>query len=66
MCFFHMDSLSMLRFVRSFATLLVYKVPMEDVKSLSHSFAQLEIGESTHTHMHTDKHRCLHVQISPI
>lgn len=32
----------------SFATLLVYKVPIEDVKSLSHCFAQLENGESTY------------------
>lgn len=31
----------------SFATLLVYKVPMEDVKSLSRSFAQLENAKKT-------------------
>uniref|UniRef100_A0A665WS11 Cholesterol transporter ABCA5 n=1 Tax=Echeneis naucrates TaxID=173247 RepID=A0A665WS11_ECHNA len=40
----------------SFATLMVYKIPMEDVKSLANSFSQLENGESqsqTHTHAHT-------------
>uniref|UniRef100_A0A8C5GPN1 ATP binding cassette subfamily A member 5 n=1 Tax=Gouania willdenowi TaxID=441366 RepID=A0A8C5GPN1_GOUWI len=30
----------------SFATLMVYKVPMEDVKSLAKAFSQLESGES--------------------
>lgn len=29
----------------SFATLMVYKIPMEDVKSLAKSFAQLESGK---------------------
>lgn len=29
----------------SFATLMVYKIPMEDVQSLAKSFAQLESGE---------------------
>ncbi|MEQ2211761.1 hypothetical protein XENOCAPTIV_014899, partial [Xenoophorus captivus] len=28
-----------------FTTLMVYKIPMEDVKSLAHSFSQLESGE---------------------
>lgn len=29
----------------SFTTLMVYKIPMEDVKSLAHSFSKLENGE---------------------
>lgn len=29
----------------SFATLMVYKIPMEDVQSLAKSFSQLESGE---------------------
>lgn len=29
----------------SFATLMVYKIPMEDVKSLAKAFSQLESGE---------------------
>lgn len=34
----------------SFATLMVYKIPMEDVKSLAKSFAQLESGKKcTHS-----------------
>lgn len=31
--------------VCSFATLLVYKIPMEDIKSLAKSFSELEKGE---------------------
>ena len=30
----------------SFATLMVYKIPKEDVQSLAKSFSQLESGES--------------------
>lgn len=33
-------------FLCSFATLMVYKIPMEDVKSLAKAFSQLESGES--------------------
>lgn len=29
----------------SFATLMVYKIPMEDVKSLANAFSQLESGK---------------------
>ncbi len=41
---------------------MVYKIPMEDVKSLAKSFSQLESGESllmsslSHTHTHTHTH----------
>lgn len=31
--------------VCSFATLLVYKIPMEDIESLAKSFSELEKGE---------------------
>lgn len=31
--------------VCSFATLMVYKIPMEDIKSLAKSFSELEKGE---------------------
>ncbi|KAJ3607863.1 hypothetical protein NHX12_024914 [Muraenolepis orangiensis] len=31
----------------SFATLMVYKIPMEDVKSLAHSFSRLESAKQT-------------------
>lgn len=43
-------------FIYSFTTLMVYKIPMDDVKSLAMAFSELESGESllnTPQHSHT-------------
>ncbi|CAG03062.1 unnamed protein product [Tetraodon nigroviridis] len=45
----------------SFATLMVYKIPMEDIKSLAKSFSELEKGE-----LHTPVTACPHPNTYPI
>lgn len=43
----------------SFASILAYKIPKEDVQSLSHSFSKLEEGNEALAKHHTHKSFCL-------